>query len=68
MKVQGLWTNNQNLNSYVYFSEGIGWRRLCTSNTNDHLDMLVQLAASKEQDHLVSVYENNGIITQVYAW
>ncbi len=68
VRVQGLWTNNSDLNSYVYLSEGIGWRRLCTSNVNSHLDMLVQLAASKEQDHAVSVYQNGGIITQIYAW
>lgn len=68
VKVQGLWTNNSDLNSYVYLSEGIGWRRLCNSNVNAHLDMLIQLAASKEQDHAVSVYESSGIITQVYAW
>ncbi len=67
-KVQGLWTNNGDLNSHVYLSEGIGWRRLCTSNVNAHLDMLSQLAASKAQDHTVSVYQDSGIITQIYAW
>ncbi len=67
VKVQGLWTNNADLNSYVYFSN-VGWRRLCTASVNAHLDMLAQLAASKAQDHVVSVYQDNGIITQVYAW
>ncbi len=67
VKVQGLWTNNADLNSYVYISN-VGWRRLCTVSTNAHLDMLVQLASSKQQDHAVSVYQENGLITQVYAW
>ena len=68
IKVRGLWANNSDLNSFVYLSEGIGWRRLCTTNVNAHLDMLSQLASSKAQDHAVSVYQDNGIITQVYAW
>jgi C1A family cysteine protease len=68
VKVQGLWTNNSDLNSHVYLSDGIGWRRLCTSNAYAHLDMLAQLAASKEQNRLVSVYQLEGIIKEVYAW
>ncbi|MEB3292392.1 MAG: C1 family peptidase [Synechococcales bacterium] len=67
VKVKGLWTNNSDLNSYVYLSD-IGWRRLCNNNVNAHLDMLSQLAASKAQEHAVSVYQDNGLITQVYAW
>ncbi|MUG93591.1 peptidase C1 [Scytonema sp. UIC 10036] len=68
VKVQGLWTNNSDLNSYVYLSDGIGWRRLCTASVNAHLDMLAQLTASKQQERLVSVYQLQGMITEVYAW
>ena len=68
VKVQGLWTNNADLNSYVYLSEGIGWRKLCTVTVNAHLDMLTQLAASKAQDKAISVYQNAGLLTEVYAW
>lgn len=68
VKVQGLWANNADLNAFVYLSNGIGWRRLCTANVNAHIDMLTQLAASKAQDRVVSVYQDNGIITQIYAW
>jgi C1A family cysteine protease len=68
VKVQGLWTNNADLNSYVYLSEGIGWRKLCTVSVNAHLDMLTQLAASKAQDKAVSIYQNAGLLTEVYAW
>jgi C1A family cysteine protease len=68
VKVQGLWTNNADLNSYVYLSEGIGWRKLCTVSVNAHLDMLTQLAASKAQDKAVNVYQTAGILTEVYAW
>lgn len=68
VKVQGLWSNNADLNTYVYLSEGIGWRRLCTANLNAHIDMLTQLIASKTDNKAISVYQNAGILTEVYAW
>lgn len=68
VKILGLWTNNADRNAYVYVSEGIGWRKLSDASDQANLDMLVQLAASKAADHTVSLYQENSIIKEVYAW
>ncbi len=68
VKILGLWTNNADRNAYVYVSEGIGWRRLSDASDQANLDMLIQLGASKAADHAVSLYQENGVIKEVYAW
>jgi len=68
VKILGLWTNNADRNAYVYVSEGIGWRKLSDASDQTNLDMLIQLAASKAGDRAVSLYQENGIIKEIYAW
>lgn len=68
VKILGLWTNNADRNAYVYVSEGIGWRKLSDASDETHLNMLTQLAASKAADRPVSLYQENGIIKEIYAW
>ena len=68
VKILGLWTNNADRNAYVYVSEGIGWRKLSDASDQANLDMLIQLAASKAADRPVSLYQENAIVKEVYAW
>ncbi len=68
VKILGLWTNNADRNAYVYVSEGIGWRKLSDARDETNLDILTQLAASKAADRPVSLYQENGIIKEIYAW
>jgi hypothetical protein len=68
VKILGLWTNNADRNAYVYVSEGIGWRKLSDARDETNLDILTQLAASKAADRAVSLYQENGIIKEIYAW
>ncbi len=66
-KVIGLWTIDQNRNAWVYLDGGIGWRRIAYDNDNIFLDLLTQLASAKTGGSKVNVYQDNGIIKQVYV-
>jgi len=65
--VAGLWTINEDRNAWVYLNEGVGWRRIAFDNDNIFVDQLTQLATAKAANRPVSVYQNNGVITQVYV-
>ena len=65
-RVIGLWTIDQDRNAWAYLS-GIGWRKIAWDNDNIFFDMLRQLAAAKEGARPVNVYQDNGVIKQIYV-
>jgi C1A family cysteine protease len=65
--VTGLWSINEDRNAWVYLSESVGWRRIAFDNDNVFVDQLVQLTTAKAANRPVDVYQNNGVITQVYV-
>jgi C1A family cysteine protease len=65
--VAGLWAINQNDNAWAYLN-GYGWRKISPDNDNIVTDMLSQLIAAKTAGRPISVYQNNGVITQLYVY
>jgi hypothetical protein len=67
-KVLGLWTIDQDRNAWVYLDSGIGWRRIAFDNDNIFVNLLTQLSSSKLTKSTVNVYQEDGIIKQVYVF
>jgi C1A family cysteine protease len=65
-KVKGLWTTDQDRNAWA-FLEGAGWRKVAPDNLNIFIDMLTQLATAKNAGRPVNVYDNAGVIEQIYV-
>jgi C1A family cysteine protease len=65
-RVIGLWTIDQDRNAWAYLN-GIGWRRIAWDNDNILIDLLRLLAAAKEGGRPVNVYQDNGVIKQIYV-
>src|SRR5216110_1779739 len=65
--VQGAWVTDQDRNAWVYLSS-IGWRRITYDNDNIFYNILSQLLAAKAASRPVNVYEDQGIIKQVYVF
>jgi C1A family cysteine protease len=66
VQIVGLWTIDQDRNAWAYLS-GTGWRKIASDNDNIFFDLLRSIAAAKEGGRPVNVYQNNGVITQVYV-
>jgi C1A family cysteine protease len=64
--VIGLWTIDQDRNAWAYLN-GIGWRKIATDNDNIFFDLLRLLGAAKEGARPVNVYQDNGVIKQIYV-
>jgi C1A family cysteine protease len=65
-KILGLWTIDQDRNAWVYV-EALGWRRVSPDNDNIFFDMLAQLIAAKAAQRPVNLYQQQGVIKQVYV-
>jgi C1A family cysteine protease len=65
-KVTALWSTDQDRNAWA-FIEGAGWRKVAPDNVNIFIDMLTQLATAKNTGRPVNVYDNAGVIQQIYA-
>jgi C1A family cysteine protease len=65
-KVLGLWTVDQDRNAWAYF-EGVGWRKIATDTDHIFIYMLTALVAAKEEGRPLNVYQDNGVIKQVYV-
>lgn len=65
--VVGMWANDAERNAWVYL-DGAGWRRIAFDNDVIFVSMLAQLAAAKTSNRPVNVYQQNGIITQIYVF
>ena len=66
VKVIGLWAIDQDRNAWAYLA-GAGWRKIATDNDNIFFDLLRLLAAAKEGARPVNVYQEAGIIKQIYV-
>lgn len=67
VRIAGLWTIAQDRNAWAYM-DGYGWRRIAPDNDNIVHDMLAQLIACKARGGVVSFYEEQGVIKQIYAF
>jgi C1A family cysteine protease len=66
VKVIGLWAIDQDRNAWAYLA-GIGWRRIAPDNDNIFFDLLRLTAAAKEGARPVNVYQEAGVIKQIYV-
>ncbi len=64
--VGGLWTIDQDYNAWAYLN-GIGWRKIANDNDNIFYDLLSQLTAAKTANRPCNVYEDQGVIKQIYV-
>ncbi len=65
-RILGLWTIDQDRNAWIYLNT-VGWRRLAADNDNIFFDLLSQCIAAKGAARPVNVYEQQGIIRQIYV-
>lgn len=66
-RVIGLWAINQDRNAWAYV-EGVGWRRAAFDNDNIFHNMLSDLVAAKGAARPVNLYQEQGVIKQIYVF
>ncbi|KLK89415.1 peptidase C1 [Methanoculleus sediminis] len=66
-RVIGLWAINEDRNAWVHI-QGLGWRKVSPDNDNIFFNMLAVLIAAKAAARPVNIYEENGVIKQVYVY
>ena len=66
-KVTGLWTIDQDRNAWAYLDGGVGWRRIAYDNDNIFMDLLTPLVAAKAGNRPINVYEEAGVLKQLYV-
>ncbi|MFT3943042.1 MAG: C1 family peptidase [Ancrocorticia sp.] len=66
-KVVGLWSSGHELNAHAYIAD-YGWIRIGGNTQIAHHTLLNEIANSKLLDHVVNVYNNDGVISTVYAY
>jgi C1A family cysteine protease len=65
--VIGLWTVDQDRNAWAYLDGGVAWRRIAYDNDNIFANMLTELATAKAVKRPVNVFQEQGVIKQVYV-
>jgi C1A family cysteine protease len=65
--ILGLWNNEYENNAWAYGSMR-GWLKLGNASPTTSEAMLLELAAAKAGNRQVGLFENNGIVEQIYAW
>jgi hypothetical protein len=67
-KINGLWSINQNRNSWIGVS-GIGWKKLA-NNSDSAIVALTMLSAHALEKGSVVNYreESDGMIHEIYVW
>ena len=66
-RIIGLWSIDQNRNAWAYLDGGIGWRRIAFDNDNIFFDLLALVSSAKLSKSPVNVYQQDGIIKQIYV-
>jgi C1A family cysteine protease len=66
-RILGLWSNEYDSNQWAY-GELRGWLKLDTGTVATSQGMSSELAAAKALSRPVGMFENNGAVTQLYAW
>jgi len=65
--ISGLWTIDQDRNAYAYVA-GVGWRKISADNDVIFYDMLAQLISAKATQRPCNVYQESGVIKQIYVF
>ena len=65
--IVGLWAIDQDRNAWAYLS-GVGWRKISPDNDVIFYDMLVQLVAAKAAGRPCNLYQEQGVIKQIYVF
>jgi C1A family cysteine protease len=65
--IQGVWVTDQDRNAFVYLNT-VGWRKIASDSDHIFYNILSQLLAAKDAGRPVNVYEDQGIIKQVYVF
>lgn len=65
-RVQGLYASGDERNSWAWIADH-GWVKVGGATVTAHTTMLGDLITSKQVNHDVSVYDNDGLMTTVYA-
>lgn len=65
--ITGLWSNEVDANLWAYGAQR-GWLKLDSGSPVTSHAMASELAAAKALGRPVGLYENNGNVTQIYAW
>ncbi len=67
-KVLGLWAIDQDRNAWVYLDGGIGWRKIAFDTDNIFFDLLTQLTTAKAANRPVNIYQEQGVVKQIYVF
>ncbi|MEZ5373784.1 MAG: hypothetical protein R2704_13880 [Microthrixaceae bacterium] len=66
VKVTGLYSSANDLNSWAYLS-GVGWRKVCDDTRTVSETMLGQLTFAKSAGTPISVFDAANEIREIYA-
>jgi C1A family cysteine protease len=66
VSIGGLWSIDQDFNAYAWIN-AIGWRKIANDTDNIFYDILSQLVLAKAANRPCNIYENQGIISQIYV-
>jgi hypothetical protein len=67
-KITGLWSINQNRNSWAYI-DGVGWRKLANNSDSAVVALSVLAAHAREKNSSVNYRdEADGMIHEIYVW
>ena len=70
-RIIGLWSNNQNVNAWVYV-DGLGWRKLTNPDDDVTNALLIASAQAKADARRVDFFEvgagGNIEIREMYVW
>jgi papain like protease len=65
--ILGLWSNESDANAWAYGSLR-GWLKLGPASVTTAQAMLSELAAAKAGSRQVGLFEDSGVVQQIYAW
>jgi hypothetical protein len=67
-RVRGLWSTNQNRNSWVYLTD-IGWKKLVNNSDTSIVAMTILAANARQtQTRIDTREEADGMIYEIYLW
>jgi hypothetical protein len=67
-RVQGLWSINQDRNSWVYLSD-VGWKKLANSSDTSIVAMTALAAHARQMQSRIDTREEaDGMIYEIYVW
>jgi hypothetical protein len=68
-RITGLWSINQNRNSWVGVSSGIGWKKLANNSDSAIVALTMLSSHAREKGSVVNYREeSDGMIHEMYVW